>query len=80
MNGEEQRAVRHLWQQFLAGRRPSGILMRTFYVEVVARTEHYRYGIAPEIFDVLINGVFEVDEDAALWSAAWRAADDHRAA
>lgn len=80
MNREEQEAVRHLWQYFLAGRRPSGMLMRTFYVEVLAHTDHYRYGIAPEIFDVLINGVFEVEEDALLWSAAGRAADDDCAA
>ncbi|MDZ7671008.1 MAG: hypothetical protein U5Q16_16880 [Gammaproteobacteria bacterium] len=80
MNREEQRAVRHLWQHFLAGRRPSGMLMRTFYVEVLAYTDHYRYGSAPEIFDVLINGEFELGEDAVLWSKAGCAADDHRAA
>jgi hypothetical protein len=79
MNGEQQEAVVDLWRGFLAGRRPSGWLMREFYTDVFSRSDCYAYGLAPEVFDVLIHGAFYL-EDAVLWSSAWRADHDHRAA
>lgn len=79
MNGEQQEAVLDLWHGFLAGRRPSGRLMREFYTDVFSQSECYAYGLAPEVFDVLIHGAFDL-EAAVLWSSAWGADDDHRAA
>lgn len=80
MERGEQRALLDMWTVFLAGRAPSGPLMREFYFDVVSYSPHYRYGLAPELFDLLINGVFELDQ-AVLWRVARETAgDDHRAA
>jgi len=79
MEREEQKALLDLWTEFLDGRAVKGALMREFYFEVVACTRHYRYGMAPELFDLLVNGVFDVEE-SVLWASARRGADDHRAA
>ncbi|NBC21994.1 MAG: hypothetical protein GVY21_00815 [Gammaproteobacteria bacterium] len=80
MQREEQEALLDLWTDFLDGRAPDGALMRDFYFEVVSYTAHYRYGMAPELFDLLVNGVFDLD-DTVLWASARRATDDdHRAA
>jgi len=79
MEREEQEALLDLWTEFLDGRALDGALMREFYFEVVSYTRHYRYGMAPELFDLLVNGVFDLEE-SVLWASAQRAADDHRAA
>lgn len=79
MELEEQEALLDLWTGFLDGRVPDGALMREFYFDVVSYTSHYRYGMAPELFDLLANGVFDVTQ-SRLWSAAQGTTDDHRAA
>jgi hypothetical protein len=53
--------------------------MREFYFDVVAHSRHYRYGMAPVLFDLIIHGVFD-EAQSALWSSARSAASDHRAA
>jgi hypothetical protein len=75
----EQEALLDLWMDFLNGRRPSGALMREFYFDVVSYSRYYRYGMAPEVFDLLINGPFSV-RDGGMWSTAYRSGGDHRAA
>lgn len=80
MELEEQGALLELWNDFLAGlagQVATAAAMREFYFEVVTHSPHYRYGMAPELFDLLIHGVFDL-EQAVLWSAR-RAADDHQA-
>ena len=79
MKLEEQEALLDLWKEFLGRRRPSAALMREFYFEVVTYSRYYRYGMAPEVFDLLVNGTFG-PADSELWAAAHRAAGDHRAA
>ena len=79
MELEEQEALLDLWTGFLDGRAPDGSLMREFYFDVVSYTAHYRYGMAPELFDLLANGVFDVTR-SRLWSVAQGTTDDHRAA
>ncbi len=79
MELEEQEALLDLWTGFLDGRVPDGGLMREFYFDVVSYTGHYRYGMAPELFDLLVNGVFDVTQ-SRFWSAAQGTTDDHRAA
>jgi hypothetical protein len=81
MTLEEQRALLELWSQYLAdhGRRPTAAAMREVYVDVVAHSRHYRYGMAPVLFDLIIHGVFD-EAQSALWSSARSAASDHRAA
>lgn len=74
----EQKALLAMWTDFLAGRRRTGTLMREFYFEVVSYSCYYRYGMAPEVFDLLVNGPFEI-RNSELWTAAYRPAD-HRAA
>ena len=63
MQLEEQEALLEMWKDFLNGRHlsggaPSGALMREFYFDIVSFSPHYRYGMAPELFDLLINGAF----------------------
>ncbi len=80
MNREEQVALLQMWTTFLGGRRPTGPLMREFYFDVVAYSPHYRYGLACELFDLIINGVFDLEQSVS-WGVARKAADgDHRAA
>lgn len=79
MKLEEQEALLEMWKDFLGGQRPSAALMRAFYFDVVSHSPHYRYGMAPELFDLLINGPFEL-KASAKWSVAHRAAGGHRAA
>ncbi|MEQ8857536.1 MAG: hypothetical protein RIC56_02705 [Pseudomonadales bacterium] len=82
MEHEEQKALLRMWANFLAGRRPSGPLMREFYFNVVAYSSHYRYGLAPELFDLILNGLFDIEQSAS-WSLAQETAaeeGDHRAA
>ncbi len=78
MQLEEQEALLDLWEDFLGSRAPDGALMREFYFEVVSYTRHYRYGMAPELFDLLVNGLFDA-ERSATWATAQRAGG-HRAA
>lgn len=80
MDLDEQRDVLRMWQEFLSRRRPSPRLMREFYFEVVARSSHYRYGMAAEVFDLLINGVFHFNGDKSWGRWDDRHSDDHRAA
>ncbi len=76
---EEQDALLDLWMDFLNGRQPSAALMREFYFDVVSYSRHYRYGMAAEVFDLLVNGRFEL-ADSRLWSASFQQTGDHRAA
>lgn len=82
MQLEEQEALLEMWTDFLEGRKPSAALMREFYFEVISRSRYYRYGMAPEVFDLLVNGPFEVLDTG--WAAGRRAgpaaALRHRAA
>lgn len=79
MSVEEQEALLEMWKDFLGGQRPSAALMRAFYVDVVSHSPLYRYGMAPELFDLLVNGIFQL-KHSALWTRAYRDADGHRAA
>ena len=84
MQPEEQEALLEMWKDFLvgrplSGRAPSGALMRAFYFDVVSFSPHYRYGMAPELFDLLVNGAFRAGE-GGLWAAACRAGGDDQAA
>jgi hypothetical protein len=79
MNLEEQQRVLQLWIEFLADRRPTGRLIREFYFEVVSGSPGYRYGMAPELVDLILNGEFELSR-CTLWTAPLRLADDHQAA
>lgn len=72
MELEEQEALLALWREFLDGKAPTTAAMREFYFDVVAHSDHYRYGMAPELFDLLVHGVFEL-EQAVLWTSARRA-------
>ena len=78
MKLEEQEALLELWTDFLDGQAPTPAAMREFYFEVVAYSGHYRYGMAPEVFDLLIHGVFDV-ERASLWALGRPIRDGHRA-
>ena len=80
MEQHEQLDLLDMWNDFLEGRRPSGRLMREFYFDVVSHSRLYRYGMAAELFDLLINGTFRFD-DRKPW-AHWedRNSDDPRAA
>lgn len=75
MELEEQEALLALWREFLDGKAPTAAAMREFYVDVVAHSDHYRYGMAPELFDLLVHGVFDL-EQAVLWTSARRVAED----
>lgn len=83
MQLEEQEALLGMWMDFLEGRQPSAALMRDFYFDVISRSRYYRYGMAPEVFDLLVNGPFEA-RDKAGWDISRRAgpaaAPRHRAA
>lgn len=71
MGNEEQDALLGMWAEYLGDRPPSAPLMRAFYLDVVYFSPHYRYGMAPELFDLLVNGPFQPAE-AGLWAAAHR--------
>ena len=79
MKLEEQEALLDLWKGFLDGRAVDGALMREFYFDVVSYTRHYRYGMAPELFDLLVNGVFD-DTRSGIQADALGRPEDHRAA
>ncbi len=79
MELEEQEALLGLWIAFLDHRPPSAPLMREFYFGDVSRSQYYRYGMAAEVFDLLINGPFEPGS-SRLWARSYRAAGGHRAA
>ena len=79
MSQEEQQVLLELWREFLSGRRPTGALMREFYFDVVSDLDFHRYGMSAEVFDLLVNGPFRL-EDSSLWAPTLRAAMEHRAA
>ena len=65
LNIEEQRRLLKMWVEFLGDRLPSNSLMRQFYFEEILDSNFYRYGMAAEFFDILVNGVFDADEGIA---------------
>jgi|TARA_B100000315_G_C14254864_1_gene441403 hypothetical protein len=59
---KEQRRLLKMWFEFIGARAPTNSLMRQFYFEEILDCSLYRYGMATEFFDVLINGVFDADQ------------------
>ena len=78
MDIAEQQALLRLWNDYLDGREASSALMRDFYREAVPASGHYRYGMAPELFDLLVNGVFDPAR-ARLWNGHVRRTDPRAA-
>ena len=62
MKIEEQRRLLKMWVEFLGDRVPTNSLMRQFYFEEILDSPLYRYGMAMEFFDILVNGIFDADE------------------
>lgn len=73
MNPAEQARLVSLWEGFLGDRTPTNDILRHFYLDVVIELDVYAYGIASEVFDVLINGVFDEAR-----SHSWNARGDDR--
>ena len=58
----EQKLVLRWWKDYAGDQPPSNTLLREFYVDVVRPSHLYSYGVVFEVFDLLTNGVAEVDE------------------
>ena len=79
LNIEEQRRLLKMWVEFLGDRVPSNSLMRQFYFEEILDSNFYRYGMAAEFFDILVNGVFDADEGVVPARAPQKGGDDGEA-
>ena len=79
LNIEEQRRLLKMWVEFLGDRVPSNSLMRQFYFEEILDSNFYRYGMAAEFFDILVNGIFDAEEGVAPVRAPEKGGDDGEA-
>ncbi len=68
MELSEQRKLVALWRRYLGGDLPTSITLREFYLDEVVPSDLYEYGCVFEVFDVIANGAFDLDE-----SVTWRA-------
>ncbi len=70
MTLEEQEKIIAMWQAYMgdqhanqdtdATQEPGGNRdMVSFYVEIVRECPFYRYGMAYEVFDIIVNGPFD---------------------
>ena len=60
MTLEEQTKILAMWEAYLGGAKPEqSVDMVSFYVEIVRECPFYRYGLAYEVFDILVNGAFD---------------------
>ena len=84
MSLKEQLKIIAMWQAYVG--EPSGETtpelnrdLVSFYVEIVRECPFYRYGMAYEVFDILLNGPFD-PQDANLERYAERIDLDRTAA
>jgi hypothetical protein len=72
MEVSEQHELLMMWRDYLGDRSPSFRNMRDFYLDVVLASSLYRYGIAFEVFDVIMNGVFDPAAASVKAAAVWQ--------
>jgi hypothetical protein len=72
MDLAEQQLLLEAWRRYSRDRDLSNATLVEFYFDVVTALPFARHGLAFEVFDLIINGVFELQADA------WRHADPAR--
>ncbi|MDA1076583.1 MAG: hypothetical protein O3A63_17790 [Proteobacteria bacterium] len=72
MEVSEQHELLTMWRGYLGAREPSYRNMRDFYLDVVLTSNLYRYGIAFEVFDIIMNGVFDPSTQPIRVPGSWQ--------
>ena len=55
----ERQLISRWWKDYAGDQEPSNTLLREFYINVVRPSDLYYYGIVFEVFDLLVNEVFD---------------------
>ena len=59
MQPAERQLISRWWKDYAGDQEPSNTLLREFYINVVRPSDLYYYGIVFEVFDLLVNEVFD---------------------